>query len=281
MSLIAKIKSALPTRDDLSKLKYEFWKYIFIGLLALGAFFVPAIRDWLWRQTLYGMDVLDSAYTINGWTLALCIVALLWAAYCIGQFLIAHRRPNYTRHFTESTYDGVRWNWRWKGIEVLISSMRGFCVKCGTELDISPVPNQRGTTDTHVYCTYCNKSFGIRNAADFRDHVRRKIESDARSGRWPRMITDEHATTKLPKAETIDWTTADDSTIIRKITAILNESGVRVFKNQTSANSLKVWAIQGTVSSDALKKIGEITEAANFDFTLEEVHRSEKHRHMR
>jgi predicted HTH transcriptional regulator len=35
-----------------------------------------------------------------------------------------------------------------------------------------------------VYCTHCNSGSGIRNVADLRDHVFRKIEGNVRTGRW-------------------------------------------------------------------------------------------------
>ena len=191
----------LPTAEERGKLRFEFWKWVGLSLLTAGgagaAVFVPAVRAWLLRHfDVIAAESVRNVVISRATLWALWICTAFFVAYVVIQ-LITLFGPKTIRQFRQGEYDGIIWRWRWKGRDVLVTSMKPFCAKCGTELDliirgeewvrVGAITQIR--QDTHAYCTTCNKADVIVvNCDTLPDHIRRKIEADARNGTWKTAI---------------------------------------------------------------------------------------------
>ena len=184
-----RITALIPSKDEARKLLFEFWKYLLIGLLGLVALVVPVMRSWIIARIQDVWRFAWSDISLHGWTV---IVGLLACVYAVVRLLIWLRAmigPAYVRRYTEGDYNGIHWKWRWRKRRVDKFSMVPLCPSCSTELDVHPVANQYDGQDTSIYCTTCNKASRITNVSDLPDHIRRKIEGDATTGRWKAIKT--------------------------------------------------------------------------------------------
>lgn len=183
------LKKLLPTKEDSDKLRFEFWKVlIFAGvplLLAILGITIPTFRKWIGETFSATGTLLGQLHEVSGWTISVGVFGVIWTAGSIGLFFWRRRLPAFTRDFREGHYDGIRWKWAWESEMVRQGSLTPFCVECGTELIIKPKRDQYDATHTSIFCTGCNKPWAFSHVSDLRDHIRRKIERDARNGTRP------------------------------------------------------------------------------------------------
>jgi len=178
----------LPDSADWIKLKFEAYKYFLIGILAIlgtiATFVFPSLRSWAADRFLVVITWLQAEHEIQGLYLAPAFIAFAYACYRLIRLCFSLHGPRYTRHFIQSQYDNIMWRWKWIGGNVSHGSLKPYCVACDTELHRTERVDQYSQASTRLFCTMCNKGFGIRGVSDLPDHARRKIESDARTGRW-------------------------------------------------------------------------------------------------
>jgi len=187
--MLHRIKRILPDSTDWLKLKFEAYKITLVSILALvGAaitFAVPSARNLLTVSVSNFGNWVSSPHYIYGYFILFSGIACTYLTYHIFIVIFQFRKPSYVKSFTSKSYDNIHWRWKWAGEEVNRESLRAFCTECDTELRITFHPaTVHENPRTHIYCTMCNKGFGIRNVQNIEDHARRKIESDARTGRW-------------------------------------------------------------------------------------------------
>jgi hypothetical protein len=189
----------LPSKEDLVKLRFEFWKWVLLGALGLiVTLVIPPARMALWQFILTILESSQHSTSIpNPLLWALCLCVAFTVAVFVGEFL-NRRRPAYQRLFMVGEYDNIVWRWSWDGSVVKSSSMTHFCTKCGTQLMLTRKADQLerrssgdgfGYTesfrpDVEVFCTSCNNAWRITNCADVSTHVRLKIQGDANNNRW-------------------------------------------------------------------------------------------------
>jgi len=185
--MIALLKKLLPTGDEAEKLRFEAWKTSIVAggiplLAAILGLSIPKSREWIVSGSKNAWTWTGSVHEIFGWVILVLSVFAIYGLWKIGQSIHARQVPAYTKSFINGEYNGVIWRWQWKGTTVDIGHMHGFCPTCDTELIIETKTTVHDRKDTSIFCTTCNNAWGISNVADLRDHIRRKIERDARIG---------------------------------------------------------------------------------------------------
>lgn len=209
------------TPKDWEVVKQEALKKIFVG---------PPLYIFLVILTLLGFNEtlqslalsifsssiawLGATQSVQNWNLIILLLIPLPVFYFL-KWVIRTARHAHVKKFTEGLYNDVVWKWAWRtNSSVDTEKMEGFCPTCDTELILS-VETNGGPAITQIYCTSCNTSRGIMNVSDLKDHIRRKIERDARSGDWRDVIATTNPIT-TPKARDpahtpISANTGDDS----------------------------------------------------------------------
>lgn len=185
---MGRFRKLLPTREE----GRSIWIQVLIGsvvavlAIVIGAL-VPAVRDMAKEAYFWTLR----AHVVPGRLIVLltvfCAVGLIW----IGLKVRSLFQPRYVRQFVEAEYHSMIWRWKWRDRQVDRSSMRAYCVKHGTQLQVTTkqvtanLPTNMTTIPvTSISCPACNQSTFIQNCADLYENVRSVIESDAIVGNW-------------------------------------------------------------------------------------------------
>jgi hypothetical protein len=195
-------------------LKPKEWRAVYIELVSAGIIALFGLLSLIKVSWLRAFsDVAGVRVSIPAWSLGFSLLAVLFWLFSVLRRL---RIPAHIRKYHEDEFDGILW--RWNYTDGKISELTPFCAKshCGTELHLFEVRRSDGGNypvdrtftvssrqlhppkaksnnlppemsifhGTVIYCTSCNKSFGIKNAFDLPDHVRRKIEKKIRDKEW-------------------------------------------------------------------------------------------------
>lgn len=181
------IKILFPSYTEWNKLKYETYKHLLLSVLGLLGLAISLLYDrtrgWLFDKAIDFYFWVLAPHSIHGYFLLALSISLTYSVYRIIRFAFFIKYP-FLSKFREGKYDNILWRWGWKNKYVILKSMKPHCLSCDTELLISEKHNGYGAIYTEIYCTMCNSFFMINNLENIYDHVRRKIESDARTGRW-------------------------------------------------------------------------------------------------
>ena len=157
------------------------WRDVYIEMVAAGVillFGLLASHFWTWLAAIYVRPV----------TVPLWVLLVLGASMLFWLVSVVHRLriPPHERLYRSEVIDGVLWDWTYQAGRV--TGLIPYCIEagCGTELILTevPQPDASGFRGTTIFCTHCNKAFGIVNALNLADHQRRKIEKKIRDGTW-------------------------------------------------------------------------------------------------
>ena len=162
------------------------------GLSSVAAASIVAAAGWVIAKKTDWFPVLGQysllPVTVSLWVLVAGGLLLSFQALAVLGGLF---KPVYKRSYRSDVISNIKWRWDYgqQGLE----NLKPYCVKCDTELMLRPKdPSKLPTAEqvaeifrgTEVYCTSCNSGFGITNALDVPDHIRRVIEKNLRDGSW-------------------------------------------------------------------------------------------------
>ena len=157
------------------------WRDVYIEMVAAGVillFGILASNVWSWLAAIYVRPV----------SVPLWVLLVLGASMLFWILSVVHRLriSAHERLYRSEVINDILWDWTYRAGRV--TGLIPFCIEagCGTELILTEVhqPDHNGFRGTTIFCTHCNKAFGIGNAFNLPDHERRKIEKKIRDGTW-------------------------------------------------------------------------------------------------